>query len=78
MSKTRKQKYEVRIRYAEDWNGKGEHFVFEGKWSDEEAWGLDTAYKLLDYRNEKGVLLNYEALTKIRELQRMGIRFYFD
>lgn len=77
------RRYEVRISYEEDWHGEGEHFVFEGKWSDEEEWGLDTAFKLLDFRNEKGfpieqnVLLNYQALTKIRELIRSGIYFYF-
>lgn len=75
-----------RIRYVENWNGgdgTGEYFLFEGKWSDEDDshWGLDTAFKLLDldYKgiHEKGVLLNYQALTKIRELMKMGIDFYF-
>ena len=68
--------YEGRIRYEEDWYGKGEHYVFEGRWSDEE-WGLDTAFKLLDYNEQKGILLNYEALTKIREWMRLGIPFHF-
>ena len=74
--------YEERIRYVEDYRGQGEHYVFEGKWSDEEDWGLDCAFQLLDYEkdgiSEKGVLLNYQALTKIRELMKMKIHFYFE
>ena len=72
-----KQKLQGRIRYVEDWNGQGEYFVFETKWSNEQDWGLDTAFKLLDYGDEKGVVLNYTALTKIREWQKLGIEFWF-
>ena len=64
-------KLECRIRYEEDWNGNGEYYIFENKWTNEEEWGLDTAFCLIDNR------LNYEALTKIRELMRMDIHFYF-
>ena len=76
MSKA-KPRYEVRIRYYEDWHGHGEHFVFERKGSDETEWGTDMAFKLLDYEDEKGVLLSYRALTKIRQLQELNIPFYF-
>ena len=73
--------YEERIRYVEDWHGEGEHFLFEGKQSDEEAWCLDTAFKLfdLDYNgyHNKGELISYQALTKIRELRKMGIPYHF-
>ena len=73
--------FEERIRYVEDWHGEGEHYVFEGKHSDEEDWGLDTAFKLfdLDYKghHEDGVLISYQALTKIRELRKMGVPFHF-
>ena len=41
--------YEERIRYDENWCDQGEHFVFEGKWSDEKDWGLDSAFPLFDY-----------------------------
>lgn len=68
----KKAKYEVRIRYDEDWKGEGEYFVFEGKWTNEQEWGLDTAFKLIDDR------ISYQALTKIRELKRLGIDFYFE
>lgn len=68
---------EARIRYVEDWNGQGEYYVFENKWTNEEEWGLDVAFKLQDSAEEKGVLLHYEALTKIRELMNLGIPFYF-
>ena len=73
---------EERIRYVEDYFGEGEHFVFECKWSNEKSWGLDSAFPLVSYEDGKlvlgkGDLLNYQALTKIRELQKMGVRFYF-
>lgn len=67
----RKPRYEERIRYDENFRDDGEHFVFEGKWSDESEWGLDQAFKLVNDR------LSYQALTKIRELQRLDIPFYF-
>lgn len=67
----KKAKYEVRIRYDEDWNGQGEHFVFEGKWTFGTEWELDTAFKLIDN------MISYQALTKIRQLKKLGIDFYF-
>ena len=69
--------YEERIRYDEDWNGNGEHFVFEGKWSDEDDWGLDLAFTLFDYKEEKGALMSWKALSKIRDLMNLGIDFRF-
>ena len=66
-----KRKLEVRIRYEEDWKGIGEHFIYETKWSDENEWGLDTAFKLVDD------MISYQALTKIREMMRNNIDFYF-
>lgn len=76
--------YQVRIRYTDSYRlysdrDPVEAYVFEGKWSDEDEnkWSLDTAFQLLDYEGEKGILLNYQALTKIRELQKMQIPFYF-
>lgn len=80
MSNTKRTKepyYEERIYYDEDWCGRGEHFVFEGKWSNKENWGLDSAFKLIDFNGEKGVLVNYQALTKIRELIDLKIPFHF-
>ena len=65
------EKLEARIRYEEDWNGMGEHFVYELKRADEDEWGLDSAFKLIDDR------LSYQALTKIREYMRLGIDFHF-
>jgi len=62
---------ECRIRYEEDWKGQGEYYIFENKWTNEEEWGLDTAFALKDDR------ISYEALTKVRELMKMGIHFYF-
>ena len=80
---TEKRHFVERIRFVEDWNGHGEHFVFEGKMSDESdtEWGLDAAYKLfdLDYNgcHEKCALISYEALTKIRQLIAMRTDFWF-
>lgn len=76
MSKA-KPRYEERIRYVENWNGHGEHFVFEGKWSNETDWGLDSAFPLIDYNGAKGVLIHYTAITKIRELMKQGVPFQF-
>lgn len=77
----KKDRLEVRIRYERDWNDQGEHFVFENKWTSEDEWGLDTAFKLLDYDYgngiEKGAVISYQALTKIRELIKLGISFRF-
>ena len=67
----KKVKLQGRIRYEENFMNNGEYYVFEIKHSDEKEWGLDTAYKLIDDR------LSYEALTKIREWQRLDIDFYF-
>lgn len=72
-----KRKLQGRIRYEENWNDWGEHYIFEIKWSDEDEWGLEVAYKLLDYKDHKGAVLNYEALTKVREWMRLGVDFYF-
>ena len=69
--------FEGRIRYVEDWNGRGEYFLFENKWTNEEEWGLEIAFKLLDYGDEKGEVVNYRALTTIREWQRLGMKFHF-
>ena len=75
----KKSHLECRIRYDENWRGQGEYFVFENKWTNEgdDAWGLDTAFKLRPNGNKEGELVHYTALTKIRELQRLGIPFYF-
>lgn len=73
----KKDHLEVRIRYVEDWDGQGEYFVFENKWTNEDEWGLDTAFKLLDYNGKKGEVVSYQALTKIRELMKLGIPFRF-
>jgi len=72
-----KDRLECRIRYVKDFHGWGEHFVFESKWTNEKEWGLDTAFKLLPDENGENNLLSYKALTKIRELQRLGIYYYF-
>lgn len=63
--------YIVRIRYDENWNGEGEHFIFEGKWSNEDNWGFVSAFQLMNN------MIHYTALTKIRELKNLGIEFYF-
>lgn len=70
-------KLEGKITYVEDWYGKGEYYIFSTKWTNEDEWGLDTAFKLLDYGEEKAGVISYQALTKIREWQRMGIPFHF-
>ena len=70
-------KLQGRIRYEENWNGRGEYFVYETKWSNEKEWGLDTAFNLLDYGEEKGAVVRYEAVTKIREWMRQGVEVHF-
>ena len=77
---------EGRISYCKDWYGEGECFLFQTKWSDEPetAWGLDTAFYLLNPDGEKmkiahgdGEWLSYQALTKIREWLKLGVHIYF-
>ena len=73
---------EGRIRYEENYNGQGEYFIYELKWSDEDEWGLDIAFKLRDTEVDgvvyKGELVHYQAITKIREWKRCGVReIYF-
>ena len=65
---------EGRIRYVEDWNGRGEHYLFELKHKKEEPseWGLDTAFKIID-----GNLVSFQALTTIREWKHLDIPFRF-
>ena len=58
--------FQARMRYDENWHGQGEHYVFENKWSDEDEWGLDTAFPLVDDR------IHYTALTKIRDLPKLA------
>ena len=77
----KKAKLQGRIRYVEDWNKQGEHYLFEIKWSDEEEWGLEIACKLWSDEPYGGkgeyCMLHYTALTKIREWQRLGVEFWF-
>ena len=70
-------KLQGRIRYDENFHGDGEHFVFEVKWPNEKEWGLDMAFKLLDYEKEKGAVVSYQALTKVREWMKLGVDFHF-
>ena len=60
-----------RIRYVEDYEGHGEAYVFEGKWTNDNEWSLDTAFYLKDD------MISYQALTKVRELMRNGTEFSF-
>ena len=59
-----------RIRYVEDWFGRGEHFVFETRWSDEDTWGLDVAYPIKDDK------VSYEAIFKLCQWSDLGISFF--
>ena len=72
-----KPKLEGRIKYVEDFDD-SEAFVFETKHTDEDEWGLDTAFTLIprddDPHND---LISYQALTKIREWMRIGISVRF-
>ena len=65
------KRFEERIRYDENWCDKGEHFVFEGKYTDEDEWSLDMAFPVIDDN------VHYTALTKIRELMWLGTPFHF-
>ncbi len=65
------KRFEERIRYDKDWCGQGEHFVFEGKYTDEDEWSLDMAFPVVDDN------IHYTALTKVRELLWCGTPFHF-
>lgn len=59
---------QARIRYDANWHNEGEHYVFEIKWSNEEEWGLEAAYPLIND------CIRYTALTRIREWMKLGIK----
>lgn len=65
------ERLQGRIRYVENFMDEGEFYVFEIKWTNEDSWGMETAYRLIDDR------LSYEALTHIRKWQDLGIEFWF-
>ena len=78
----KKAKLEGRIRYVEDWHGEGEHYLFESKWTNEEDWGLESAFPLCSFEDGElvlgeGDLVHYTALTKIRDWLKLGVDFYF-
>ena len=62
-------KPECRGRYIQ--NNEGEWYNFEIRQNEDDNFGLDTSFRLVDGR------LNYQALTKIRELMKLGYRIYF-
>lgn len=62
-------KPECRVRYIQ--NNEGEWYNFEIRQNEDDNFGLDTSFQLVDGR------LNYQALTKIRELMKLGYRIYF-
>lgn len=64
---------QCRIRYEENYNGRGEHFIFEIKKGDD--WGLDKAFKLI---GDNADLISYQALTEIRDLQDLGFEVFFE
>lgn len=66
-----KKKLKGRIYYDEDWNGNGEYFVFQNKWTDEDEWGTEVAFPLVND------MIHYTALTQIRKWLDLGIEFYF-
>ena len=62
-----------RIRYCENWHDEGEHYVFEWRFDDEDAWCFECAAKLYSFGEFKD-MIHYTALTKIREWNKIGIR----
>ncbi len=62
-------KPECRVRYVK--NDEGEWYNFEIRQNEDEDFGLDTSFRLVDDR------LSYQALTKIRELMKLDYRIYF-
>lgn len=69
-------KVQGRIRYVENWEldpKGGEWYLFEIFRKDTQDWGLDTAYPL----SKDGEMINYRALTHVRQWQNLGIDFHF-
>ena len=77
-----KKYLEGRIRYDENYMDDGEHYVFEIKWSSENNWGMEKAFRLVEDNrvtgDDKYVLIHYQALTQIREWMELGIKFHFE
>lgn len=71
----KKNQMEYRIRFDENYNGRGEFFVFEYRSNGDDEWNLDSAFKVLG--DEADGMISYQALTKIRHLMDMGIHFRF-
>lgn len=77
----KEQKMIGRVRYVENWNNEGEHFVFEWKFENEsdKEWRFECAASLFDVQDGKlkrgsGEMIHYTALAKIREWMKLGIR----
>lgn len=66
----KKAKLEGRVRYEENWRGEGEYFIFEIKWSDEDEWGLETAYHCVDDK------VSWTVIAHFRKWQDLGIDYY--
>ena len=57
-----KRHYEIRCRRDKNFNGMGKYFVMEGKWSDEDEWGVIEAYEVDDCDK-----INYHILGWIKD-----------
>lgn len=62
---------ECRIRYCEKDQDGHECFIFETRQSSDEEFGFCVSFRLIDDR------LSYQALTKIREMTKLGYSIWF-
>ena len=67
----KKAKLEGRVRYDANYRGEGEYFIFEIKWTDEDEWGLETAYPC---REDK---IHWSVLAHFRKWKDLGIDYHF-
>lgn len=67
---TKKDSLIGRIRYTDNYRGR-EAYIFETRWTNEsdDSYGIEKVFYVDEHDK-----INYQALTQIREWQRIGIK----
>lgn len=71
MAKKKEPKLEGRVRYEENWRGEGEYFIFEIKWTNENEWGLESAYPCVDDK------VHWSVIHHFKKWKHLDIDYHF-